>query len=177
MVYAFLIVLILLVVLFAFLFFIGKWLKKKGYPNLARILLAALTVFIVYQIYTSIYPRDEFFVEEFESNTSLPFPKSGSILRKEASFPDQHGHYISMAVIHLSEQDYNDLYQKLSVDSIFKIDIAQYPFSVNFLHFIEGMDFGYSEKSTIIFKGTKKKPIRIGFLKDHKTIVFEKGNS
>lgn len=60
-----------------------------------------MLAFLSFEIYRALYPFEEFYVEEWCSNTDLPFPKSSNIIWKTATYPDQHGDYTSTAIIKL----------------------------------------------------------------------------
>lgn len=83
---------------------LSVWLWKKG--KIGKGLTVAFILFLAFEIYRSIYPLDEFYKEEFTKITKLPFPESGEILEKFASYPDMHGDYESCALIEVSDQDY-----------------------------------------------------------------------
>jgi hypothetical protein len=100
---------VLLTVPIALGYLIYCWLKKKGYGRLANYIFSALAIFIVYNIYTAIYPTDSFYKDEFEYCFKMKFPKSGEIIAKDASYPDLHGDYCMAFVSELSEKDYKDL--------------------------------------------------------------------
>ena len=93
--------------LFALPVAIGIWLWKKG--KFGKGLSLALISFLSFEIYRSIYPLDGFYKDEFMKVTKIPFPESGEILEKYASYPDIHGDYESCALIEVSEKEYLSL--------------------------------------------------------------------
>ncbi|MBS1771617.1 MAG: hypothetical protein JST82_02065 [Bacteroidetes bacterium] len=71
---------------------------------------------MLFSIYTAIYPLDSFYKEEFEYGFKTPFPKSGNIIAKSASYPDIHGDYTSAFVAQLNSADYKKLRMKFAGD-------------------------------------------------------------
>lgn len=76
------------------------WLTNR---RLKIILSLAVILFASYQVYIAFYPTDSFYIDEFESNTKITFPKSGKIIIKGATYPDIHGDYSVSAMILVNE--------------------------------------------------------------------------
>jgi hypothetical protein len=77
---------------------------KKG--RIEKAIAISIAGLIAYFIITAIWPTRGFYKDEFEYNTSIPFPKSARFVHKSATYPDFHGDYSSEAVFILSEDDF-----------------------------------------------------------------------
>ncbi|QQS36092.1 MAG: hypothetical protein IPM56_17930 [Ignavibacteriales bacterium] len=71
--------------------------------------IAATLIISFYSTYTAFYPTESFYESEFTFNTKITFPSSAKFLFKDASYPDIHGDYISIALIEVSTKDYHDI--------------------------------------------------------------------
>jgi hypothetical protein len=111
-----LVVAIILCIPTLIIYFLYKWLTKKGYRWIGLLIIAISISTLVYCMYTAVYPTDSFYFEDFKKVTSLNIPKSAVILNKTASYPDFHGDYISCSIMKLSKKDYNLLLDTLSKD-------------------------------------------------------------
>src|SRR5436305_1366293 len=69
-----------------------KWLKRKGYKKIAFLPSLLIVGTICYFLYSGIYPGVDFYISDFESNMAMKWPQSAKILKKDTTFPDQHGH-------------------------------------------------------------------------------------
>ncbi|RYY37724.1 MAG: hypothetical protein EOP46_01690 [Sphingobacteriaceae bacterium] len=96
--------LIFLSALVYLIFIIFRWIYRKGYKKVAVIIPSVVVVYLTYSIYTAIYPDDSFYHEEFKTVTLREIPQSAEIIKKDASYPDQHGEYCSVALIKLSKK-------------------------------------------------------------------------
>lgn len=94
-----------------------KWLNQKRNRIINYSYLFLLFVIPAYITYNAFYPVKEFYIEEFKSVTHLDFPNSGKFVYKKASYPDFQGDYFSSSQIKLSQNDYKELYKKISLDS------------------------------------------------------------
>ncbi|MFB6348668.1 hypothetical protein ACFBZI_04320 [Moraxella sp. ZJ142] len=72
-----------------------------------------------YVSFRAVYPDDAFYFDEFETITLQKIANSAKIIHKQATFPDMHGDYTSSAVIELSAQDFDQLWQDISHDNRF----------------------------------------------------------
>jgi len=98
------------------IYFLYKWLAKKGYRWIGLLIIAISISTLAYGMYTAVYPTDSFYFEDFKKVTSLDIPKSAVIVNKTASYPDFHGDYISCSIMKLSKGDYQSLLNTLSKD-------------------------------------------------------------
>lgn len=157
-----------------FLWFLVKRLYRKGYKKLSIFIPVLIIIFVGYEVYTSLYPNDNFYIEDFEKYSGMKFPVSGKILEKAATYPDLHGHYMSMALIQLSDSDYLELKNKLKINRSAKLDTSKHPFYGN------TAQFKYGQKDMEIkdfdsFYDILGLNMVIGFGKDGKTIFYQKG--
>lgn len=153
-----------------------NWLKRKGHKKFSFAFLILILGSLSYIIYSAFYPNDSFYVREFESNTNIPFPASGFIINKDATYPDQHGSFTAVAVIRLSTQDYRVVYQKIRTDTVFQVDTGLYHFAGGTSDFFEDKGIAIS-KINIVLVGLRRAQFKIGFVNDGKTIVFERHSS
>src|SRR4051812_8437817 len=70
------------------LYFLYKWLTKKGYRWIGLLIIAVSISTLLYGLYTAVYPSDSFYFDEFKKVTSLDIPKSAEVINKTASYPD-----------------------------------------------------------------------------------------
>ncbi len=167
-----LIVLALFLLGFALLIVLYKWLLRRGFRKLALLFPAMIIVVVGYGAYVSLVPRDSFYKEDFEKYSGVPFPPSGKIIKKYATYPDLQGDYISVAFIKLSFADYQYLKEELNHSSTSAVDTAGYPFLEHTLKFLGDSTHGENRNFAIIYRAGKSV---IGFYKDGNTILFEKG--
>lgn len=106
----------------------------------------------------------------------MKFPASATLLERDASFPDVHGAYTSKAIVRLSLQDYQAVYQKLNADPQFRVDTSSYHFLRDTLVFFDEGNIGINKITTIVI-GVREAQFKVGFVKDKRTIVFERHGS
>jgi len=170
---------LIIFLLFAILVIVGlpllsiKFFRCKGNRKLVFLLPALLWLFIVYNMLIAIFPKESFYVEEFEKNTGHPFPKSGKFLLKDASYPDIHGDYIARAVVQLSETDYLNLQNSFVNDTLISVDTSSFPLLTNTSNLLKFDNVGL-KNINIVYIVLKKTQIKVGFMTDKKTIVFER---
>ena len=167
-----LIVLALFLLAFALLIVLYKWLLKRGYRKLALLFPATILVVVGYGAYVSLVPRDTVYKKDFEKYSGVPFPSSGKIIKKYASYPDLQGDYISVALIELSSGDYQTLKEELNRTSGSVVDTAAYPFLEHTFKFLGDSTHGENKNFAVIYRINKSV---IGLYKDGNTILFEKG--
>ncbi|MHC1704986.1 MAG: hypothetical protein AB9846_13840 [Tenuifilaceae bacterium] len=152
-------------------YFLNRWLKKKGYKYIGLTLLVIAPLWTIYEVYTSIYPRDSFYLAEFKEVTLRKAPKTAEVIRKSASYPDFHGDYCSTSLIKLSKQDYMDLLKELSEDK----RLIKNGELIGSLEFDEVMKNKKTEQIKFSFTrqivGEEDHYLYIGFLDDQQTIV------
>ena len=156
-----------------FAYFVNRWLRKRGVKYIGIILLIVAPVWTVYEVYTAIYPTDNFYFSEFKYVTLRKIPKSATIINKDASYPDFHGDYCSASLISLSSEDYRSLLNDLTNDNrISKIEPNKIGGSAELYKVM-----GNLKTEQIVHSFTRKivgeedRHLFIGFLADKKTIV------
>jgi hypothetical protein len=164
------IVIFIVIIVLPFIWLLVKlanWFIKKGYKKATYIALCIIGLFVVYSIYTAIYPPDRFYIEDFEYYTELKFPPSSKILKKNADYPDQHGKYTSIAVVQLSKSDYKNLLLKVATDTTFTTDTT-----IGISNSFDEVTAGVDKKG--IIKIVRKKKMKLAFLKDSTHLLIEK---
>jgi hypothetical protein len=126
----FLILMVVFPVAIAYLPFL--WFKKKGYKKIGLVLLFGVFVLSAYATYVAFYPRDAFYKDEFKSNTNIPFPKSGVILARGASYPDMHGDYSAGAIVKMNADDFEKINTAVQTNSDFKVQTPGFHFGQPF---------------------------------------------
>ena len=172
-IFAGLIVLALLAIPYGGLYFLHKWLTKKGYRKVGLTLIVAFTFYLGYSTYTSIYPTDSFYLSEFKEVTLREAPKSATVKNKEASYPDFHGDYCSASLITVSNDDYSSLLNELTNDKRITKSKPGEIIRSNELYKVMGVfkteQIIYSFTRSIA--GQDDHHLSIGFLDDKKTIL------
>jgi hypothetical protein len=144
-----------------------RFLKTRRINKAFRI-LAFIPVFtVVYFIYTAFYPLDEFYEEDFTEVTTLPFPKSGKIMAKSPSYPDQFGDYSSCSLIELNEKEFENLISTLPVKGFSE---SKERWGSDELFYIEKR-IGDKKYLKRVERMQNDKYLFIGFLDDRKTII------
>ena len=155
------------------LIFIYQWVKKTRHRKIAIFISLLIIGAFTYFIYSSFHPNDNFYITDFERNTLIKLPKSTKIIDKDATFPDQHGHYTSRAIFELNEQDYLNVFRKLKNDSLFEVDTNKIKFFMDTEKFFKENDIEFNKIDFMMIGGGEVQ-LKTGFLKDHKTIIFER---
>jgi energy-coupling factor transporter transmembrane protein EcfT len=143
-----------------------RWLSRKGYQKVGLLVSVLAIGMLAYFVYFAIYPDDDFYKNDFEHYTDMPFPDSGKIINKDASFPDTHGKYASCALIKFSEADYGTLLLEISTDTTFKAD-----HNLGYSGMFSQVAKGVNRNDTV--KVVRKKKLNIAFLNDKKTVIVE----
>jgi hypothetical protein len=127
----------------ALAYLICRWLTKKGYKKIGLVVLLSVVFLTIYSSYTTFYPTDSFYEDEFEYNTTLNVPKSIDIIAKDASYPDTHGDYSAIAIFRTNEQEFNEILNAIQKDIKFQRDTIPFKYSKT----TESLNKTYSEKS------------------------------
>jgi len=146
---------------------------KSKLINFSYILF--LICFSMYQTYFALYPHDSFYVDEFEENTGLALPSSAVIVEKDSSYPDTHGDYWAAAAIELSPVEFANLNKAVQASSAFKLDTAN-RIGVTSEYRITFSDDRFKAVS-LTYGNINKEWFKVAFLKDGKTILFERSSS
>ena len=154
-------------------FIINRWLTKKGIKHVGLFLLIIAPVCTAFEVYTAIYPLDNFYLSEFKEVTLREAPKSATVINKDASYPDFHGDYCSASLIKVSKDDYSSLLNELNNDKRITKNKPGEIIGSNELDKV----MGSLKKEQIIYSftriiaGQEDHYLYIGFLDDKQTIV------
>ncbi|RYY65000.1 MAG: hypothetical protein EOO13_17750 [Chitinophagaceae bacterium] len=88
----------------------------KGFIKVGKCILLISLLILTYFVYDAIYPGVNFYKNEYFKVTGRIIPKSAEFIEKSASYPDFHGDYCSSSQIKLSKEDYQSLFDELSLD-------------------------------------------------------------
>ncbi|MCF1749625.1 hypothetical protein [Mariniradius sediminis] len=154
------------------LYLLHDWLRSKGLRHIGPTLAIGYTVFLLYSVYTAIYPTDDYFFNEFELVTLRETPLSAVVVRKEASYPDFHGDYCSAALLLLTEEDYRNLLDDLGDDQRFsKMAKGDYLGSFEFTAAMDTLSTDQIVQGFVRYTSGDEN-LYIGFLDDGKTVVI-----
>lgn len=163
----------ILAIPYVLLYFIYKWLTKKGFRVVGLTLIVAFTIYLGYSAYTAVYPTDSFYFSEFKEVTLREAPKSATVKSKDASYPDFHGDYCSASLITVSNDDYSSLFNELTNDKRMTKNKPEEIIGSSELYKVMGNfkteQIIYSFTRSIA--GQEDHYLFIGFLDDKKTIV------
>ena len=152
-------------VLFFLLIRLYRWIRRTRFRKYAFVFPTIIVLFFCYEVYFAIWPKDSFYIEDFERLSHKSFPSSGVILYKDADYPDQHGKYSSAVLMSLSTEDYDKFWKEIVFDKTFAVCNIQYNLQAyKSAHFDE----------KYITKQYYKGPLLISFFEDHKTIFIQK---
>jgi hypothetical protein len=153
----------------------GKLDKKVSHKiNIAYI--AFLGLFSLYHTYTAFFPTDSFYKDEFVYNTGIDFPESGIIQKKDSWYPDLHGDYWSAAIAEFPEEDYEKLYGTISSSEKFEVDTTRQGIGIT-ADFQKLVSHIPKEDIEIVYVKKRGEWFKVAFLKDKKTIIFERSSS
>jgi hypothetical protein len=92
--------------------------KKTATVAMAKKLTyIATSAFLVYSVYDSAYPSDDFYLGEYTEVTLRPAPSTARVVAKSASYPDFHGDYCSYSRIELGLPAYAQVLREISTDT------------------------------------------------------------
>jgi hypothetical protein len=163
----------ILIIPFVGLYFLHKWLTKKGLKIVGITLFVGFSVWLSYTIFRAIYPKDSFYYSEFKEVTLREAPKSARIIRKNASYPDFHGDYCSASLMSISTDEYSTLLMELKNDTLINRNTTGEIVGSAELDYVMG-DY---KREQIAYSFTRTIPnqedhyLFIGFLQDKRTIV------
>ena len=150
-------------------FLIYQRIKKSGFDKKYRFLAIIPLIIFGCLIYTAIYPNEDFYKTDFKEVTDMEFPKSGKIIYKTASYPDQFGDYTSSFLVELDKEYITKLKTKLNKNKFFE---AKNKMSSNELDYIEkqkiNLKYSYEFNKNI----ESGKYYSIGILNDNKSVII-----
>lgn len=162
---------------FVFFFAFYKWWQRRSRRAIVFLILAGLLLPYSYLCYDAFYPSDGFYKEEYVKFTKLPFPATGVIIRKSASYPDQHGDYASCAQIEVSPTEYDGLLKHFANAPSYAYDSTTFIGGEEFYWVTN--DIGENEylRRFAIGDAITGAYFFIGFLNDRKTIIMYRVSS
>lgn len=108
-----LVFLLIITIPLALTYFSYKYLNRK-YPNkYYKYIALTPTALLVYVIWTSIYPNEDFYKVDFKEVTQIEFPEGSKFIYKSATFPDHFGDYTSVFMFETSEKEIEKLKDQL----------------------------------------------------------------
>lgn len=97
----------------AITYFLYRFLKRK-FPNKAYKYLAFIpTLLLVYSVWTSLFPTEEFYEADYKEVMKLDIPSDARIIDKTATFPDNFGDYTSVFVIEMNANEFQKIETQL----------------------------------------------------------------
>jgi hypothetical protein len=174
--YLFLFLLIVLIyaipVFLGFMVYTLSRMKLLVFPSI--VLGSIIPLVFTYILYINFFPTDSFYEDEFEEVTKMDFPKSGEILKKDASFPIYHPDYCSCALIQFDENDFEKILESIKNNEIF-VDTF-FIYSEQYAYVMKNID-----EEKIIYKAFNSYEYKnsvdynfIAFLNDNRTIVIHR---
>lgn len=147
---------------------IYKKLRKTRYRKYAFLVPVLCSLFVGYHVYFALFPKDDFYKEDFESLSNMKFPKTGTILFKDADYPDIHGHYTSIAIVELPSVDFNKMQQEIEANKSFQHCKILYNTDT---YTDKGFDCGKIKMQ--YYQGK----LLLSFYNDNKTVFIQRGIS
>ena len=149
-------------------YIIYRWIKKKEYKKVYRILALIPILIVGYFIYDAVYPNTEFYKTDFKEVTEMEFPKDGEIVFKTASYPDNFGDYTSSFLAEFNKNYIKQLEENIKRKGFIK---KQNKMGTNELDYIESKkgNRNYSAEYCKEIEGGKY--YSIGFLNDNKSVI------
>ncbi|GAA4332026.1 hypothetical protein GCM10023149_38070 [Mucilaginibacter gynuensis] len=160
---------------------IRNWLLRSGKLTASKSLLInriyVLIILLIsgYETYTAIFPDDSFYKDEFEINTGIQLPDSVSLTDKNSSYLDIYGDYCATAIIKLDASDYAKIKNQITNKPDFDIDKASQKAGVysGFYDITKKIKDKDNDIGVVLFN-KEKQWFKVAFLKDNRTIIFEK---
>ena len=150
-------------------YLIYRWTKKREFDKKWRLLAFIPLIIAGYFFYTAICPDEDYYKNDFKEVTKMEFPKSGKILYKTASYPDQFGDYTSSFLAEFE----NDYLQKLEAN-LKKQGFVKEENKMS----SEELDYIENRKGNRKYSAEYNKEVNggkyysVGFLNDNKTVVI-----
>jgi len=140
-------------------------------------LLSLLIIAVGYLVYDAFYPNESFYIEEWKRGTGFQFPKNAKLIWKDATYPDQHNDYTSSVVFQVSSQDFNKIHNRIESNAIGQLNSNKENWNGFFKQILSKE---YQDEKLVhswYFLSKKDYLVKISFLKDYKTIIFQRHSS
>jgi hypothetical protein len=153
----------------------GKLTRQKS-RLINRLYIGLIFLLAIFSTWTAFFPMNGFYKDEFENNTELEFPDSGKIIAKDSEYPDFHGDYWAAAIFEVNDKDFKDLKTELMNIENFQVDTSNQKIGITreFDNLILNIEYKDIE---IVFFNKTKEWFKVAFLKDGKTIIFERSST
>ena len=161
--------LIFIVIPLSFIGILYLILKKKTTQRLALTICSILLTIFGYMSITNFFPREAFYIDNFEENTQLTIPNSGRLVNYSGNNSIYNfGDYNIFYIYELPTKDCEDLYSQLV--------LKDFQSSDKYLETMENdklIDANQSLKiKNILTKDFGFKSFDILFMDDNKTVMF-----
>lgn len=112
---------LLILVLVAMTFVLHKLWK---WHVVGKAIVLSFSAFTFFHIWTAIWPTDSWYLEDFETRTSIQLSENVKVLYKRATFPDFQGDYFSTAILAFTDAEFSSI--SLHIESMLeKMDCYQ----------------------------------------------------
>ena len=154
-----------------------KWWQKRNVRAAIFLILAGLLLPYSYIIYDAFYPSDNFYKELFAKLIKSPFPATGNIIKKSASYPDIHGDYAACARIEVSPTEYDELLKHFADNPSYAYDSTHFIGGEEFYWVTNNIDRQEYVRRFAIGDVVTGAYVFVGFLSDKKTIIVYRVSS
>lgn len=141
-----------------------------------KIYILVLFLFAASQTYFAFFPTNSFYKDEFKYNTGINLPSSADIIDKDSDYPDMHGDYWASAIIRLNKNDYDELKKDIAKKIDFEVDTTNQRIGITHKYDILTKDIN-TNSIDIVYSNSKKEWFKLAFLKDGRTIIFERSST
>lgn len=151
--------------------------KQGRYFDIIYISICSICFLFLFTLtYMGVFPDESFYIDEFKRNTGIELPNSANIIKKDATYPDQHGAYWSGAIIELDKSDFKKLKVDISKLATFQIDTTSQKIGISQSYKVLADDILETDLD-IVFYNINEQWFKLAFLKDGRTIIFERSSS
>ncbi|GAB2860775.1 hypothetical protein [Hymenobacter ruber] len=154
-----------------------KWWQKRNLRATVFLILAGVLLPYSYLVYDAFYPSDSFYKEEFVKLTNFPFPATGNITKKSASYPDIHGDYAACAQIEVSRTEYDGLLEHFANNPSYAYDSTTFIGCEEFYWVTNNIDKNEYVRRFATGDVVTGAYVFVGFLSDKKTIIVYRVSS
>lgn len=106
----FIVSLLLIGIPFLLSYWIYRFIKRKQYNSKHRLIALLPFIAVGYFVFDAIYPSEGFYRVDFKEVTGIELISTAYFHHKDASYPDMHGDYTSVAIVEVG----SFFYEKLS---------------------------------------------------------------
>ena len=110
---------------------IFRWLYKSKFKKLGFLFLITASFLMAYALYTSYFPSDSKFIDQFNYYGELDFPSSGKIIKKKTSEYDEFGDCSKYIVFTTNKPDFYKTLKSIQGNKKYTCDTFPYRFSLD----------------------------------------------